>query len=129
MRINYDKQADAVYFRLSEERVADSEEVRPGMILAFSEAGSVVGIEFLWASETFGDLANISGATPYEQIEAVVPDHDIDYVEVVPVTVPESEAKPSSGSPQKQVTRSTGKNPGIYAGRGAKGGSVKAGRG
>ena len=43
----YDKTSDALYFRLDESAIVDSEEVRPGVILDFNEHGQVVGVEFL----------------------------------------------------------------------------------
>ena len=50
MRIKLDKENDALYFRLDEERVVESEEVRPGVILDFDENERVVGVEFLGIS-------------------------------------------------------------------------------
>ena len=47
MRIKVDKESDALYFRLDESRIVDSEEVRPGIILDFNENLQVVGVEFL----------------------------------------------------------------------------------
>ena len=47
MRLRVDKQNDALYFRLNENSVVESEEVRPGVVLDFDEDGSVVGVEFL----------------------------------------------------------------------------------
>lgn len=42
-----DKESDALYFRLDESPITESEEVRPGVILDFNEEGRVVGVEFL----------------------------------------------------------------------------------
>ena len=47
MRIKLDKENDALYFRLDENKVVESEEVRPGVILDFDENDRVVGVEFL----------------------------------------------------------------------------------
>jgi uncharacterized protein YuzE len=47
MRLKVDKASDALYFRLDESTIANSEEVRPGVILDFNERGQVVGVEFL----------------------------------------------------------------------------------
>jgi uncharacterized protein YuzE len=47
MRLKVDKATDALYFRLDESAIVDSEEVRPGIILDFNELGQVVGVEFL----------------------------------------------------------------------------------
>ena len=50
MRIKLDKENDALYFRLDENKVVESEEVRPGVILDFDENDRVVGVEFLTIS-------------------------------------------------------------------------------
>jgi uncharacterized protein YuzE len=47
MRIKLDKENDALYFRLDESRIVESEEVEPGVVLDFDENDHVVGIEFL----------------------------------------------------------------------------------
>ena len=47
MRLKIDKDSDALYFRLDENAIVESEEVRPGVILDFDEKGQVVGIEIL----------------------------------------------------------------------------------
>lgn len=51
MRLKVDKEGDALYFRLDESRIVESEEVRPGIILDFDEKDRVVGVEFLGISE------------------------------------------------------------------------------
>lgn len=47
MRVRMDEAADALYIRLQETAIAESEEVSPGVILDFDESGRVVGIEML----------------------------------------------------------------------------------
>ncbi len=47
MRLRIDKEDDALYFRLDESAIVESEEVRPGVILDFDKEGQVVGVEFL----------------------------------------------------------------------------------
>ncbi len=47
MKIKLDKEADALYFRLDESRIVESEEIQPGVILDYDESNKVVGIEFL----------------------------------------------------------------------------------
>ncbi|NOT61463.1 MAG: DUF2283 domain-containing protein [Acidobacteria bacterium] len=51
MRLKVDKESDALYFRLDEATIVESEEVQPGVILDFDEAGQVVGIELLSLSQ------------------------------------------------------------------------------
>ena len=50
MRIKVDKDSDALYFRLDESRIVESEEVRPGVILDYDGDDRVVGVEFLGIS-------------------------------------------------------------------------------
>jgi len=47
MRLKVDKESDALYFRLDESAVVESEEVQPGVVLDFNAEGAVVGIEML----------------------------------------------------------------------------------
>ncbi len=47
MKLKVDKENDALYFRLDESAIIESEEVQPGVILDFNSDGKVVGIEIL----------------------------------------------------------------------------------
>lgn len=47
MRVRFDQEADALYLRLDESAIAESEEVRPGVVLDLDERGEIVGIEIL----------------------------------------------------------------------------------
>ena len=47
MRIKVDREADALYFRLDESRVVESEEIQPGVVLDYDDDDRVVGVEFL----------------------------------------------------------------------------------
>ena len=51
MRVRYDPEVDALYVRLSETPVIESEEVAPGIILDFNQEDRLVGIEILNASK------------------------------------------------------------------------------
>jgi uncharacterized protein YuzE len=51
LKIEYDQQADAMYIRLRAGDVAESEEVRPGVVLDFDAQGQVLGIEMLDVSK------------------------------------------------------------------------------
>ena len=59
MRLKVDKENDALYLRIDEANIAESEEVEPGIILDFNKMGSVVGVEFLQLSKR-GSLQDIS---------------------------------------------------------------------
>ncbi len=51
MRLKVDKENDALYFRLDEAAIVESEEVEPGVVLDFNAQGKVVGIEMLELSK------------------------------------------------------------------------------
>jgi uncharacterized protein YuzE len=51
MKIEYDPTADALYVRLGESKIIESEQVQPGVILDFDESGKVVGVEILSVSK------------------------------------------------------------------------------
>ncbi|NEO54943.1 MAG: DUF2283 domain-containing protein [Okeania sp. SIO3B5] len=50
MKLKIDKESDALYFRLDESQIIESEEVQPGVILDFNSEGKVVGVEILQLS-------------------------------------------------------------------------------
>ena len=62
MRIEYSKEADALYVYFKEEYVAKSKEIEDGIVLDFDEKGQLIGIEVLDVSQRFSlsDIANIS---------------------------------------------------------------------
>jgi uncharacterized protein YuzE len=47
VKVHFDEKADALYVRLDDSKIVDSEEVRPGVVLDFNERDEVVGIEIL----------------------------------------------------------------------------------
>jgi uncharacterized protein YuzE len=57
MRLKVDKESDAIYFRLDESKIIESEEVEKGIVLDFNESGDVVGIEILNISDR-SDIIN-----------------------------------------------------------------------
>jgi uncharacterized protein YuzE len=61
MRVKVDTKSDALYFRLDESRIVESEEVRPGVILDYDEQDRVVGVEFL----------NISSRAKAEELTSI----------------------------------------------------------
>ncbi len=54
MKLKIDKENDALYFRLDENAIVESEEVQPGVILDFDKDNQVVGIEILNLSARVG---------------------------------------------------------------------------
>jgi uncharacterized protein YuzE len=55
MRLHYDEQADALYLRLDDSDIVESDEVQPGVVLDFDAHGQVVGVEILRVKERVPD--------------------------------------------------------------------------
>jgi uncharacterized protein YuzE len=51
MKFEYDPVADALYVNLNDQPIIESEQIKPGIIFDYDEAGNVVGIEVLSASK------------------------------------------------------------------------------
>ncbi len=47
MKIHFDEAADALYIRLDDSKIVESEEVKPGIVLDFNDQNQVVAIEIL----------------------------------------------------------------------------------
>lgn len=56
MRLNVDTQTDALYLRLDDSPIVDSEEVSPDIVLDYNESNEVVGIEMLRLSQRSSTL-------------------------------------------------------------------------
>ncbi len=53
MKIEYDKEVDALYIRLVETKIARTDEFTEGINFDFDEKGRLVGIEILNATEIY----------------------------------------------------------------------------
>lgn len=51
MKVKYDKEVDVLYIVFSENKIKESDEEKPGIILDYDRTGSIVGIEILDASK------------------------------------------------------------------------------
>ncbi|MDX1958343.1 MAG: DUF2283 domain-containing protein [Leptospiraceae bacterium] len=51
MKLIVDEKTDSIYFRLSDSKIQESEEVSPGFVLDFDSMGQIVGIEILAISK------------------------------------------------------------------------------
>ncbi len=62
MKIEYDREVDALYIRLQEKYVARTLEIEEGLNLDLDENGSLIGLEVLDATERYSlaDIFNIS---------------------------------------------------------------------
>ena len=66
MKLNVDRKADALYLRLDDSSIVESQEVSPGVALDYNAANEVVGVEMLGLSKRSSDV-NLSAL----QFEAV----------------------------------------------------------
>ena len=62
MRITYDRQADSLIITLRDERIKESDEVRPGVIADFGYDGGVVRFEIMQASKVVQNAREIQFA-------------------------------------------------------------------
>jgi uncharacterized protein YuzE len=62
MKIEYDREMDALYVRLQEKFVAKTVEVNEGINIDFDDGGKLIGLEILDATERYAlsDIFNIS---------------------------------------------------------------------
>ncbi len=56
MKLNVDREADALYLRLDDSEIVESEEVSPGVVLDYNEVHEVIGVELLHLSKRSSDL-------------------------------------------------------------------------
>ena len=56
MKLHVDKEADALYLRLDESEIIESEEVAPGVVLDYNESDEVIGVELLYLSKRSSEL-------------------------------------------------------------------------
>ena len=62
MKVNYDKEVDALYILLRDAKPVDTRDVEEGVTIDMDENGHIVGIEILDATEKLGleSLMNVS---------------------------------------------------------------------
>jgi uncharacterized protein YuzE len=62
MKIEYSKEADAIYVYFKEAYVSSSKEVEDGVIIDFDREGRLIGIEVLDVSQRFSlsDIVNVN---------------------------------------------------------------------
>lgn len=59
MKIKYSAEVDALVIRFSDNKIDESDEDKPGVILDYDKNGNVVKIEILKASQRVGNPKNI----------------------------------------------------------------------
>ena len=62
MKIEYDKEVDAVYIRIQEKKVASTREIEEGINIDFDDQGKVIGLEIIGATEKYSleDIFNVA---------------------------------------------------------------------
>ena len=56
MKLKIDREADALYLKLDDSLVDESEEIAPGIIVDYAESGEIIGIEMLYLSKRSPNL-------------------------------------------------------------------------
>lgn len=56
MKLHVDKESDALYLRLDDSAIIESEEVSPGVVLDYNESNEVVSVEMLYLSKRSSNL-------------------------------------------------------------------------
>jgi uncharacterized protein YuzE len=61
MRIEYDKEANALYIQMQEKPVTKTKEIEPGLLVDFDEQNNLIGIEILDVTQRFvlSDIVNL----------------------------------------------------------------------
>lgn len=65
MKIKIDEKADALYLRIDDSEIIESEEVTPGVIVDYNEKNQVVGVEIL-------NLSKRSSTINYHSIQCEI---------------------------------------------------------
>ncbi len=60
MRVIFDSESNTLTLLFREEPVAESDELRPGMIVDYSKDGKIISVEMLNASENISDPQSIA---------------------------------------------------------------------
>jgi len=62
MKIEYSREADALYVYFKEDFVAKSREIEDGIVIDFDDKGQIIGIEVLDATQRFSlaDIVNVN---------------------------------------------------------------------
>ena len=60
MKIKYDKEVDILYISFLENKIIESDEQKPGIIMDYDKDGNIVGLEILNATEKIGKPGNVT---------------------------------------------------------------------
>ncbi len=59
MKVKYNREVDILYISFSKNKIKESDEDKPGIILDYDKQGSIVGIEILDASKKMKNPAKV----------------------------------------------------------------------
>ncbi len=59
LHVKYDRVVDALYIRLKNDEIVESDEVAPGIIVDYNKDNEIIGIEILQASKRRIDLLKL----------------------------------------------------------------------
>ena len=59
MKVKYDKETDTLRILFTDEKIEESDEEKPDMVLDYDKDGNVVGVEILNASKKMKDPSKI----------------------------------------------------------------------
>lgn len=60
MKIQYDQETDTLLIALRDERIEESDEIRPGVVADFGRDGRIVGFEIVDASKHVADPRSVT---------------------------------------------------------------------
>ncbi len=66
MKVSYDKETDSLTITLRDDRIKESDEIRPGVIADFGYDGGVVRFEIMQASKVVGNTERCSSSSTNE---------------------------------------------------------------
>ena len=70
MKVRYDPSVDILYIEIKDAEITNSDELQEGMIADYDEAGNIVGLEIMDASETVSDPDRIEYRVPSREAVA-----------------------------------------------------------
>ena len=59
MKVKYDKETDVLYITFSKNKIKESDEDKPGIVIDYDKKGSIVGIEILDASRKMSNPTKV----------------------------------------------------------------------
>jgi len=59
MKVKYDKETDVLYITFSKNKIKESYEDKPGIVIDYDKKGSIVGIEILDASRKMSNPTKV----------------------------------------------------------------------